>query len=256
MFDYEKAYSTLTLKHIAIPCERLPKAFEGYCIAQISDMHLGRRTPLNALKELVESLNAQNIDLIAITGDVFDTKAKRLKAHLDILKTLRAPVYFVSGNHDLSHERLHLKERIQELGFTFFDNRYTRLHKEGSFIQLLGLGDAYSRFFRIKRHEEALFKMVDKEHFSLLLAHQPKDIVYASTHGIDFQLSGHTHAGQIAPFEKVVRWFQPYLYGLHQHHKTWIYVTSGYGCWGINWRVKTRSEIAIITLHRSAHESH
>ncbi len=247
---FEKAYTHLYLKELDIAIAALPKAFEGYKIAQLSDVHLNAQTPLHALSALVERLNALELDMIALTGDLFDAHPDRLSPQLRLLKQLRHPVYFVSGNHDLVHAKDALSKTIAYLGFVMMDNQKCLLEKSGEQIQLLGFSDAYSRYFGIRRPIKTLLKSLDTSLPTLLLAHQPKDFHFSENIPIVLQLSGHTHAGQIFPFHYVVRLFQPYLYGLHRQENRQLYVTSGYGSWGIKMRFLAPSEVAIITLKK------
>jgi len=139
------------------------------------------------------------------------------------------------------------------LGFTFLDNRIITLKRGDEALQLVGLSDAFSRYFGIKRDAQKLFSALDPHTPSILLAHQPKDIRLAHTFSIDLQLSGHTHGGQIYPFGYVVRLFQPYLQGLHVKNKTQIFVTTGYGSWGFDFRFLSPSEVVIIRLEKAEH---
>ena len=253
MTMFERGYASVHLNKLDVTLQRLPKAFESYTIAHLSDLHLTPKTPLASLERLVNTLNTLSIDMIALTGDVYDAPASSIKAQLTILKQLKAPVYFVSGNHELIYLRHNMAHEIEQLGFHNLDNTCVLLEKEGACLQLVGLSDAYSGIFGLKRPLHALAKTINPTVCSLLLAHQPKDIHFATQHRIDLQLSGHTHGGQIYPFGYVVRLFQPYIKGLHKKESTQIYVNAGYGCWGINWRFFAKSEVAIITLKGQAH---
>lgn len=249
----ERGYASVHLKELEVCLSRLPKAFENYTIAHLSDVHLTPKTPLASLKHLVHTLNNLPLDMIALTGDLFDAPAFSIKTQLAILKQLKAPVYFVSGNHELIYLRHHLQKEIDQLGFHCLDNVHVILEKQGEYVQLIGLSDAYSGFFGLKRPLKALAQTINPNLCSILLAHQPKDIHFATKHRIDLQLSGHTHGGQIYPFGYLVRLFQPYIAGLHKKGNTQIYVNAGYGCWGINWRFFAQSEVTIITLKGKQH---
>ena len=82
----------------------------------------------------------------------------------------------------------------------------------------------------------------------ILLAHQPKDIEYATKYNFDIQFSGHTHGGQYFPFSILVQMANPYLKGLHKKDNTWIYINQGTGYWGPPLRLGVESEITLITL--------
>jgi hypothetical protein len=252
----EKAYRHLRYRRLSVAIDKLPQAFEGFCIAHLSDVHITSKTPLEALARLVDSLNEQTIDMIALTGDLFDTPPSKIASQLALLKQIRHPVYFVSGNHDLVYAKDVLEPCLQELGFIFLDNRIAHVSKGDACLQLVGLSDAFSRYFGIRRNERALFEQLDRKLPALLLAHQPKDIRFTKHVPIALQLSGHTHGGQIYPFHYLVRLFQPYLQGLHRIDHRQLYVTRGYGSWGIKMRFLAPSEVAIITLKKDTHATH
>ena len=247
---FEKAYERLNFKRMMIDVKHLPSSFEGFTIVHLSDLHVNTKTPLHALENLVTKINELDIDMVALTGDLFDAKPSLIRAPLEILQKIKHPVYFVSGNHDLLFARKQLQKEIEKLGFIFLDNHFMTFQRGAERLQLVGLSDAFSPYFGTKRHEKALFEKLNPAIPSILLAHQPKDIRFVKNFPIDVQLSGHTHGGQIYPFGYIVRLFQPYLQGLHTHGKTQIFVTTGYGSWGFNFRFKAPSEIVIIRLKK------
>jgi len=245
---FEKGYEKLNLKRMMLSIEHLPYAFENFTIVHLSDLHVNAKTPLYALETLVAKINELHVDMVALTGDLFDAKPSRIRAQLEVLKQIKHPVYFVSGNHDLLFTCKELAREIEMLGFILLDNRIITLKRGNAAFQLVGLSDAFSRYFGIKRNPKQLFSTLDAKIPTLLLAHQPKDIRFAKHFRVDVQLSGHTHGGQIYPFGYIVRLFQPYLQGLHVKDKTQVFVTTGYGCWGFNVRFKAPSEVVIIRL--------
>ena len=250
---FEKAYTRLNFKRLRVGITNLPSSFENFTIVHLSDLHVNAKTPLPALEELVDKINELEIDMIALTGDLFDANPARIRAQLERLSHIKHPVYFVSGNHDLLFTCKELAREIEMLGFIFLDNRIITLKRGDEALQFVGLSDAYSRYFGIKRDPKKLFGELDAKIPSILLAHQPKDIRLAHTFAIDLQLSGHTHGGQIYPFGYIVRLFQPYLHGLHVKDKTQIFVTTGYGSWGFDFRFKAPSEVVILRLVKAEH---
>jgi len=253
---FEKAYARVNFKSLRVGIKNLPSSFENFTIVHLSDLHVNAKTPLHALEELVLKLNELEIDMVALTGDLFDTNPARIRAQLERLSHIKHPVYFVSGNHDLLFTCKELAREIEMLGFTLLDNRFITLKRGDEALQLVGLSDAFSRYFGIKRDPKKLFSELDAQIPSILLAHQPKDIRLTQTFAIDLQLSGHTHGGQIYPFGYIVRLFQPYLQGLHVKNKTQIFVTTGYGSWGFDFRFRTPSEVVILKLTKGEHAEH
>lgn len=253
---FEKAYERLNVRKMMVGIENLPASFENFTIVHLSDLHVNAKTPLHALENLVATINDLNIDIVALTGDLIDTQPSKIRAHLAILKKIKHPVYCVSGNHDLLFTCKTLAHEMDALGFTLLDNRLLTFCRGDDRLQLAGLSDAFSPYFGIKRHEKELFSNLNPDVPTILLAHQPKDIRFATPFHIDLQLSGHTHGGQIYPFGYIVRLFQPYLQGLHRDGKTQIFVTTGYGSWGLNFRFRAPSEIVIIRLTKDEHVEH
>jgi len=143
-----------------------------------------------------------------------------------------------------------LRAIIKALGFILLDNEMVLLTKGKEILQLVGLSDTFSQYFGIKRHVKELFLQINPHQPTLLLAHQPKDFSYTQKLPLILQLSGHTHGGQIYPLSYIVRLFQPFIQGLHQKNGRQIYVSSGYGCWGMKMRFLVPSEVPLITLKR------
>ena len=249
---FEKAYENLNFRQMIVGIANLPTSFENFTIVHLSDLHVNAKTPLHALETLVAKINELRIDIIALTGDLFDAHPASIRVQLEILSRLKHPVYFVSGNHDLLFARKELAREIEMLGFTLLDNRVLTFCRGEDRLQLSGLSDAFSPYFGIKRHEQELFSNLNPDLPTLLLAHQPKDIRFTKPFRIDLQLSGHTHGGQIYPFGYFVRLFQPYLHGLHHLGKTQIFVTTGYGSWGFKFRFRTPSEVVILGLRKDS----
>ena len=232
--------------------ELSPRAFSpslnGLKIIQLSDLHLHKKVELSYLESLVQKINDIKPDLVVLTGDIIQTSAKNLKEHLAIFKDLDAPTYYVTGNHDIFYGATLLKEILSEHNIICLDNDMVKLEIQGKLFQLVGISDRYSFSRGIKRPIKSLYASLDKHIFTILLAHQPKDISYIKDTRIDIQLSGHTHAGQVFPFNLIVKLVQPYFQGLYTHNKTLLYVTSGLGYWGVELRYKASSEIPIFTI--------
>jgi len=247
---FERPFTSFSTKRVEIKIRSLPDAFDGFRILQLSDLHIDRHTPLNALHELMEHTNGEHPDLVAITGDVIDAKAEHIEERLAAFKRIKAPCYFVSGNHDLFKGLAPLRDFLEKLGIIPLDNRHMLLERDGARINLVGLSDRMSRFFRVARSPEAVLSQIDRALPTVLLTHQPKDIQYAASHGVDLQISGHTHGGQIFPFHYFIRLDQPFLRGHHRRGNTQIYVSGGIGTWGIPFRFLAESEIPLLCLRK------
>ena len=242
-------FETFPFKEIALKPDGFTHTINDLKIIQLSDLHLHQRVSLEYLKSLVKQINEKKPDLVFFTGDIIQTSPHKIHKQLHCFKALQVPSYYVSGNHDIFYGSKELKVLLEQNGVICLDNKILKLQLKNSTIQLVGVSDRYSFARGIKRPLKELFASLDTEIFTILLAHQPKDIAHIKESRIDLQLSGHTHAGQVFPFSLVVRLFQPYFYGIYTIKKTLLYVTSGLGYWGVGFRYKAASEIPVITIN-------
>jgi predicted MPP superfamily phosphohydrolase len=224
-------------------------SLKGLRIVQLSDLHLKKSIDIAYLELLVKKINALNPDLVVFTGDILQTFAYRLRRHFHAFSALESPAYYVTGNHDVVYGPKSLEKELFKYRIFCLDNRISILNINNTPLQLVGLADRYSFARGIKRPIEELFSKLDENVSTILLAHQPKDIEHIGKHRIDIQLSGHTHGGQIYPFNKLVKRLQPYFEGHYIHGKTILYVTRGLGYWGPSIRYRAPSEIPVFTLN-------
>ncbi len=236
-------------REIALEPMAFSPSFNTLRIVQLSDLHLTKKIDLRYLKLLVQKINDKKPDLVVFTGDILQTSANNLHAHIKIFKDIIAPSYYVTGNHDIVYGPKALKDLMLKSDVICLDNEITKLNINGTILQLVGVSDRYSFVRGIKREVKKLFSQLDETLPTILLAHQPKDIEYIDDFRIDIQLSGHTHGGQVYPFSLIVKYFQPYFKGLYTHNKTLLYVTSGLGYWGVKVRFKVPSEIPVFTIN-------
>lgn len=233
---------------ISIKIPNIENSLKGIRILQLSDLHLTKNVDINYLNILVKKINDLNIDLVVFTGDIIQTSALNLTEQLAIFSNINAPCFYVSGNHEMVYGPHALKKELLKNNIVCLDNLLQTISINGSDLQLLGLSDRYSFVRGITRDYKKLFSSLDDDKISILLAHQPKDIKLTKAYKIDLQLSGHTHGGQIAPFSKIIKIFQPFFAGLYIYKDTQLYVSRGLGYWGLNFRYKAAAEIPIFTL--------
>lgn len=232
--------------------KNLPKEFENFTIAQISDLHVGPTIKKPYVLDVLNKISQVNPDMIAVTGDLIDGSVDHLRKDLEPFKDLSAPygTYFVTGNHEYYSGVDEWLDEIDRLGMNNLINSNTRIIKDSSDIFLAGITDY--RAHQIKQSHRSnpslALKNIPKNKIKIMLAHQPNSIYAVNEVGADLQLSGHTHGGQFWPFNYPTKLVNAYLSGLHDHNGTQIYVNSGTGYWGPPLRLGVHSEITLICL--------
>lgn len=227
----------------------LPPSWEGKKIAHISDVHVGHILRSRFVRRVVKKINSENPEMVAITGDLFDGMDGRLEHLVDPLSDITAPhgVYYVDGNHEtyLGVER----------AFTSLGHTKTRILRD-EIVTLDGLdiiGVDYPEPWVRKNIAETIKNLPNfkKENPSILLYHTPFQIDAIAKTGVDLELCGHTHKGQMWPFGIITYFlFRGRDYGLTRIGDFSLYTSSGVGTWWPPMRVGSKSEIVIITLHR------
>lgn len=243
------AYNT-RVSMLEIPVKGLKKETE---ILHLTDIHIGHFRGPKFLTRIVRKANNLDPDIVVITGDLFDGRIRLKQEVLSPLEELRAPVYFVDGNHDGYTGVEKVKELVRNAGIEVLENRLVDLDD----IQLVGLNHMLPDSTTTGMHA-ALSKNtikntlpelnIDKVKPSVLLHHSPDGIEYANDAGIDVYLAGHTHGGQLFPVNFINDLIFKYNKGLHSYKGTSIFVSYGAGTFGPPMRVGTRSEIALIKL--------
>ncbi len=230
----------------------LPPALSGFTIVQLTDIHVGPTIGRGFIEELVRRTNALSPDVVAITGDLVDGSVAELGPLVEPLRELRARhgVFFVTGNHEYYSGADEWIAYLGQLGVRVLRNERVTIEHDGAELDVAGVDDWEAASFG-NGHGRDLAKALEGRAAGrkvVLLAHQPKQIDEASEHGVDLQLSGHTHGGQIFPFNVHVRLQQPYVSGLHQHGSTALYVSRGTGYWGPPMRLGVPAEITHVEL--------
>ncbi len=226
---------------------------DQFSIVQLTDVHVGRTIKRDFIEYLVEKTNRLQPDLVVITGDLIDLPVSRIEYDLYPLKNLKAPVYFILGNHEYFHGPGEAIAYLRELGITPLLNEAVVIGDGEQQFNLVGLNDLTGlRSGLFPPDASSAFQSVDQTLACIVLAHQPKMIESMDDYRCDLMLSGHTHGGQIFPFGLLVMMAQPYIAGLHQHKENrQIFVSRGAGYWGPPLRVLAPSEISHIKI-RSA----
>lgn len=250
----------LEISRLNISDVKIQGSFEGFKIAHISDYHNTKSKKLN--EDLVESIKEEAPDIIAITGDLIDSRKTDIESALRFIDSIKdiAPVYFVPGNHEAGIDRYEeLKAALTEAGVTVLDNQAALIDKGGRQINIAGINDP------LMAHEPMADDLsvadseldslsYDDELFTVLLSHRPELMDTYAEHRIDLVLSGHAHGGQIvipfiggmiAPNQGL---FPEYTEGTYRKEATCMVVSRGIGNSIAPFRINNRPELVIITL--------
>jgi len=248
------------LRQVSVPLPGLPAALDGLRIVQISDLHVGPTIGRRYVERVVALANAQDADLIALTGDIVDGTPARLNSQVAPLAGLRSRLgsFLVLGNHDCYSGAQAWTAQFRRLGMQVLLNQAVRLERGGARFVVGGVLDP-----AIRGTDPALRPQpelaADPEAGALpriLLAHHPALAPQAERAGFDLQLSGHTHAGQFFPWTLAVRLVQgPLAAGLSRVGRMWVYVSAGTGTWGPPVRFGTTPELTVVILKRAAPEA-
>ena len=243
---------------ISLSFSDLPQAFDGLTIALVADLHISGMTRGSFLPMVVDQVNAAQPDLIVLAGDIVDGYPAQMGSRLAALKQLSAPygVVVTTGNHEFySDPQAWMDYFSSTLGLTVLDNDGILLQRGSATIEILGINDHSGKGALSPNLPLALSRTdAPAGTFAILVAHQP---IQATSHngqagqlGIDLQLSGHTHGGQIWPLNYFVRLSQPAVDGVHVIDGVTVVTSRGVGTWRPPIRVGADPEIPLITLHR------
>jgi predicted MPP superfamily phosphohydrolase len=239
-------------ERVVIETEKLPAGMERFRICQISDVHLGLIVREERLARMLDVVKRESPDMLVSTGDLVDAQIDRITTLAGPLRDVR-PTYgkfAVTGNHE------YIAGVEQALAFTKdagFDVLRAEARDIAGFLTVAGVDDpAGQGGFRLRGQENGereLLSSLPLDRFTLLLKHRPD--VEETTRGLfDLQLSGHTHRGQIYPFNYIVRWYFPIDSGMHRLGRSSIYVSRGSGTWGPPLRFLAPPEVTVIDLVR------
>lgn len=244
----EAAHPKVTDTTVAL--DRLPTEFDGTRVALVSDLHVGPARGAGFVQKVVDEVNAQSPDIVVLDGDLIDGTVELVGSDLAPLAELSAPlgVFAVSGNHEFyAGDGGEWLDLIQTLGVTVLRNELQPVTISGATIDIAGINDATAPA-PYEPNLAAALDGRDPDRFVMLLAHQPLQAFEASDSGVDFQMSGHTHAGQMWPLRYLVPLQQPSIEGLDTVGETALYTTRGAGAWGPPVRVAAPPEIAMLQL--------
>ena len=257
---------------VTLAFDDLPKAFDGFTITQLSDIHAGSFTSRSGVEKGVALVNKQKSDLILFTGDLVNNRASEMEPWIDSFSKLKAThgKYSVLGNHDYGdymkfeneadkYANLNKLKKVQrEIGFKLLLNEATQVEKDGQSIALIGVENwGKGGFHKYGDLTKAAENIADDE-FKILMSHDPSHweakTLQHSKH-INLTLAGHTHGMQFGIELFGFKWSPiKYMYnqwaGLYERNMKYLYVNRGFGFLGFKGRIGIWPEIAVITLKR------
>ncbi|MFH0788118.1 MAG: metallophosphoesterase [Pseudomonadota bacterium] len=232
----------IKIKFLSVPVKNRPREWQGKKIAHLSDLHLGILNRKDLTRKVADRINAQGVDLVFITGDLFDGSGDNLADCVDPLNKIKAPIFYITGNHETYLGIAKTVAAIEKTKIRLLRDEMVDLGG----VQLIGI-DYPPRGTR--KNLEPILQKIDKSKPGILLYHEPSNRESARRFNISLQLSGHTHNGQMWPMKIFTHLiYKGYDYGLHQTGDYFIYTTSGVGTWGPPMRIGSTPEIAIITI--------
>jgi predicted MPP superfamily phosphohydrolase len=219
---------------------------KDYRIVMLSDLHIGYHNPRSELARWVDIVNAEKPDFILIAGDIIDGSMRPVveERMAEEFRRLEAPVYACLGNHEFYSGLPEARQFYRDAGIRLLIDETAVID---SCITVIGRDDRTN--MRRKPVRELVPSL--RETYTIVLDHQPYNLDRTEQAGVDFQLSGHTHRGQVWPISWITDRVYECSWGSHQRGSTRYYISSGIGLWGGKFRIGTQSEYVVATLHSS-----
>lgn len=250
---------TVELNTLTISNPKLPDAFEGYKIAQVSDLHNAEFGKYNSV--LIKMLERQTPDIIVITGDMVDSNHMDVDVAIEFAENIAgiAPCYYITGNHEgwLETEYDRLEKGLIDAGVTVLHDEAVVLEKGGEAIRLIGMDDTTFRYYHAgPPFGMTLQELKDETAFTILLSHRPERFEEYVQAEVDLVFSGHAHGGQfripvvgglVAPDQGV---FPEYDAGVYTEGATTMVVSRGIGNSIIPVRINNRPELIVVELQK------
>jgi uncharacterized protein len=250
----------LVVRDVIAELPDLPPEFEGFRIAQLTDLHLGPHLPRSRFERIADEMERLKPDVIVVTGDIVDDRAEDLEVYAAILGRMRAAsgIFLIAGNHDVYAGWPAVEKRLRrgDLG-TLLVNESREIRRGDATITIVGTGDPAGRGFPdagVAPDIERALRDVPPGRFVIGLAHNPALFPALAERNVGLTLSGHTHWGQVAL--PAAGWSMAGMFledamGLITRNRSLLYISPGTGYWGIPFRIGATGEITHLTLHRS-----
>jgi predicted MPP superfamily phosphohydrolase len=254
VWGYAEAMRVPRVRRVDVTLPRLGAGLDGLRVVLLTDTHYGPIDRARWSARVAEVVNTLDADILCHTGDIADGTVAQRRAQAAPLGAMRASLArtYVTGNHEYFGEAQGWLDHMRELGWEPLHNRHVVVERGGDRLMVAGVDDRTAAGSGDPGHRAdhaAALAGADADLPVLLLAHQPQQVGKAAEHGIDLQISGHTHGGQMWPFHYLVRIDQPSLQGLSRHGaRTQLYTSRGTGFWGPPLRIFAPSEISVLTL--------
>lgn len=254
IWGHRQAMRVPPVRRVDVRMPRLGADLDGLTVAMVADTHYGpidRRRWSTAVAQILTGLDA---DVVVHAGDMADGSVDARRAQAAPLGTVTAREgrFYITGNHEYASGAAAWTAHLTELGWTVLRNEHRVIRRGSATLVIAGVDDRTAAGSGVAGHGTDLARAltgVDPEQPVLLLSHQPKQVSLAVSAGVDLQLSGHTHGGQLWPFHLLVRAEQGALHGLTRHGaRTQLYTSRGSGFWGPPFRIFAPNEITLLTL--------
>lgn len=234
-------YNSKYRKELTIKTEK--KLSRPYNVVMLSDLHVGYHNRKAELERWVEMINTEHPDLVLIAGDIIDNSTAPLEYQnmAENFRNIKAPVVACLGNHEYLSGTPNAQRFFDEAGITLLRDSIVEWEE----LTIIGRDD---RSNPGRKSIRQLLGEIPTTSFTILLDHQPYNLNEAEEAGIDFQLSGHTHRGQVWPISWITDALYECSFGEWQRGKTQYYISSGMGIWGGKFRIGTRSEYVVATI--------
>lgn len=242
------------ITRLDVHLDRLGVGLDGARVVVIADTHFGPIDRRRWSSRLAAAVNALDADIVAHVGDLADGSVAQRSEQVAPLAGVRARLtrVYITGNHEYFSGAAQWVEHMAGLGWTVLHNRHVVVERGDDRLVVAGVDDLTAAGSGVPGHAAdlaAALRGSDPALPVLLLSHQPKSVRLAVAAGVDLQLSGHTHGGQIFPFHLLVRADQGVLAGLTRPGpRTQLYTSRGSGFWGPPFRVFAPSELTVLTL--------
>ncbi|MYV51850.1 metallophosphoesterase [Streptomyces sp. SID3212] len=250
-YGFRRGLGPPDVRTVRVALRRLHPSLTGLRITMASDLHLGPFFGRDRTARLVRMINDTSPHLVAVVGDLSDGTAEDLGPHAEPLARLRSThgTYFVTGNHDYRHDVDAWIDTLAGFDVTTLRNTRTPIEHRSGVIDLAGVTDVEGE----RKHDAPDYDRAlggrDPSRPVVLLAHQPVQVHQAARHGVDLQLSGHTHGGAFFPGNLLVPLSQPVTSGLATIGGTQLYVSRGAGTSPPPIRVGAPPDITVVELH-------